>query len=192
MALAAGLLALALLAAGKAEALFRRCPSRSERGALDDRQLVIAVAGLVFSLTLVALTLAAGTAIGARACARRYLRKRTIQLTLGIFVATFVFALIVQSAVGTAEDGVPRLAVSSRCANRSVRSNTNLIFAFLLYTRTIQVGTMPSPRCRPTCGVRPPCLGGPGGARCRRASPRPAGAATRPFVDYDVLLRLAI
>lgn len=103
---------------------------------------IITVASLVFSLTLVALTLAAGS-IGARLL-QRYMNKRTIQLTLGIFVATFVFSLIVQSSVGGDAansgdtDGVPRLSVFLALL-LAIASLFWLIFAFHDLARTIQV-----------------------------------------------------
>ena len=97
---------------------------------------VITVASLVFSLILIALTLAAGS-IGARLL-QRYMRKRTIQLTLGVFVATFVYSLLVQSALGGAEYGVPRLSVFVALL-LAIASLFWLIFAFHDLARTIQV-----------------------------------------------------
>lgn len=72
---------------------------------------MMTVASLVFSLTLVALTLAAGN-IGPRLI-DRFMDNRVNQIALGLFLATFVYALVVLRAV---TDGtppfIPHLAVS--------------------------------------------------------------------------------
>ena len=53
---------------------------------------VITVVGLVFSITIVALTLAS-TQFGPRML-RNFIRDRGTQITLGTFVATFVYAVL--------------------------------------------------------------------------------------------------
>jgi len=74
---------------------------------------MISFTGLVFSITIVVLQLTSGQ-FSPRVL-RMFLRDRTIQVTLGVFVATFVYALVVQRAVlGTSGQGgfVPRIAVT--------------------------------------------------------------------------------
>jgi len=72
----------------------------------------IGVAGTVFSITIAALSLAAGQ-MGPRLL-RNFTRDRSNQLTLGIFLATFCYALIVLRSVRTENEGafVPHLALS--------------------------------------------------------------------------------
>ncbi|RJF66594.1 DUF2254 domain-containing protein [Rhodopseudomonas palustris] len=71
----------------------------------------IGVAGTVFSITIAALSLAAGQ-MGPRLL-RNFTRDRGNQITLGIFLGTFCYALIVLRSVRTAEEGafVPHLAL---------------------------------------------------------------------------------
>lgn len=72
---------------------------------------MITVASLVFSMTLVALTLAAGN-IGPRLI-DRFMDNRVNQVALGLFLATFVYAMIILRAIN---DGtppfIPDLAIS--------------------------------------------------------------------------------
>jgi uncharacterized membrane protein len=63
---------------------------------------VITVVGLVFSITIVALTLAS-TQFGPRML-RNFIRDRGTQITLGTFVATFVYAIL---ALGSVSHGSP-------------------------------------------------------------------------------------
>jgi uncharacterized membrane protein len=63
---------------------------------------VITVVGLVFSITIVALTLAS-TQFGPRML-RNFIRDRGTQITLGTFVATFVYAVL---ALGSVSHGSP-------------------------------------------------------------------------------------
>ena len=58
----------------------------------------VTVVSLVFSLTLVTLTVAAGN-LGARLL-ERYMQNRVTQVTMGLFVGTFVYTVVVLSAVG--------------------------------------------------------------------------------------------
>ncbi|MFC0239265.1 DUF2254 domain-containing protein [Rhodopseudomonas telluris] len=71
----------------------------------------IGVAGTVFSITIAALSLAAGQ-MGPRLL-RNFTRDRGNQITLGIFLGTFSYALIVLRSVRTADEGafVPHLAL---------------------------------------------------------------------------------
>jgi len=72
----------------------------------------IGVAGTVFSITIAALTLAAGQ-MGPRLL-RNFTRDRGNQLTLGVFLGTFSYALMVLRSVRTQEEGVfvPHLSLS--------------------------------------------------------------------------------
>ncbi len=72
----------------------------------------IGVAGTVFSITIAALSLAAGQ-MGPRLL-RNFTRDRGNQLTLGTFLGTFCYALMVLRSVRTQSEGlfVPNLALS--------------------------------------------------------------------------------
>jgi uncharacterized membrane protein len=87
-------------------------------GAAGSRQVLATIAGsmitvasLVFSMTLVTLTLAASQ-LGPRLIAR-FMRDRINQVVLGTFLATFVYALLILQTVTDAGDeaAVPHLAV---------------------------------------------------------------------------------
>jgi uncharacterized membrane protein len=73
---------------------------------------VITVAGLVFSITIVALTLAS-TQFGPRML-RNFVRDRGTQVTLGTFVATFVYAILALGSIahGARGDFVPHLSIT--------------------------------------------------------------------------------
>ena len=73
---------------------------------------MISVTSVVFSITIVALTLAAGQ-FGSRVL-RSFMRDRGNQITLGTFIATFVYAMLVLRTVQgvDAADFVPPLAMS--------------------------------------------------------------------------------
>jgi uncharacterized membrane protein len=73
---------------------------------------VITVVGLVFSITIVALTLAS-TQFGPRML-RNFVRDRGTQITLGTFVATFVFSVLALGAVahGGRGDFIPHLSIT--------------------------------------------------------------------------------
>jgi len=76
-------------------------------------QAMISFTGLVFSITIVVLQLSSGQ-FSPRVL-RMFLGDGTIQLALGIFVATFVYAMVVHRAIrGTTGHGafVPRIAVT--------------------------------------------------------------------------------
>lgn len=72
----------------------------------------IGVAGTVFSITIAALSLAAGQ-MGPRLL-RNFVKDRGNQLTLGVFLATFSYALMVLRTVRTQDEGafVPHLSLS--------------------------------------------------------------------------------
>jgi uncharacterized membrane protein len=73
---------------------------------------VITVVGLVFSITIVALTLAS-TQFGPRML-RNFVRDRGTQVTLGTFVATFVFSVLTLGSVSYGPEGtfVPHLSIT--------------------------------------------------------------------------------
>ncbi|MBS1895583.1 MAG: DUF2254 domain-containing protein [Actinobacteria bacterium] len=73
---------------------------------------VITVIGVVFSIILVTLTLAS-TQFGPRML-RNFIRDRVTQVTLGTFVATFVYAVLVLAAIGPGSHGdfVPHIAIT--------------------------------------------------------------------------------
>lgn len=72
----------------------------------------IGVAGTVFSITIAALSLAAGQ-MGPRLL-RNFTRDRGVQLTLGAYLGTFSYALMVLRSVRTQEEGpfTPHLALT--------------------------------------------------------------------------------
>jgi uncharacterized membrane protein len=73
---------------------------------------VITVVGLVFSITIVALTLTS-TQFGPRML-RNFVRDRGTQVTLGCFVATFVYAILALGSIshGRRGDFVPHLSIT--------------------------------------------------------------------------------
>jgi uncharacterized membrane protein len=73
---------------------------------------VITVVTLVFSITIVTLTLAS-TQFGPRML-RNFIRDRITQFTLGSFVATFVYSILVLVSIGPARHGVfvPHLSIT--------------------------------------------------------------------------------
>ncbi len=77
---------------------------------------VITVVGVVFSIVIVALTLTS-TQFGPRML-RNFIRDRGTQLTLGTFVATFVYAVLTLGSVGQGGHGsfVPHISVTTTLA----------------------------------------------------------------------------
>lgn len=74
---------------------------------------MITFTGLVFSITILVLQLTSGQ-FSPRVL-RMFLGDHTIQFTLGLFMATFVYAMVVQREVGgssAGEEAVPRIAVT--------------------------------------------------------------------------------
>ncbi len=73
---------------------------------------VITVVTLVFSITIVTLTLAS-TQFGPRML-RNFIRDRVTQLTLGGFVATFVYAILALVSIGPSDHGefVPHISIT--------------------------------------------------------------------------------
>lgn len=96
----------------------------------------VTVVSLVFSLTLVTLTVAAGN-LGARLL-ERYMQNRVTQVTMGLFVGTFVYTVVVLSAVGIGPIEVPRLSVVTALV-MSIFSVGWLMYAFHDLARSLQV-----------------------------------------------------
>jgi uncharacterized membrane protein len=73
---------------------------------------VITVVGIVFSITIVALTLAS-TQFGPRML-RNFIRDRGTQVTLGTFVASFVYCILVLVSIAPGDHGdyVPHLSIT--------------------------------------------------------------------------------
>src|SRR5580704_2203205 len=74
---------------------------------------VITVVGVVFSIVIVALTLTS-TQFGPRML-RNFIRDRGTQVTLGTFVATFVYSVLVLASIGVGSHGdfVPHISVTT-------------------------------------------------------------------------------
>ena len=74
---------------------------------------MISIAATVFSITIVALSLAAGQ-LGPRLL-RTFMRDRGTQLSLGMFVATFAYCIVVLGVVNSSADGlfVPSASVTT-------------------------------------------------------------------------------
>src|SRR6516225_9644575 len=82
------------------------------RQILTTTAAIITVVGVVFSIILVTLTLAS-TQFGPRML-RNFIRDRGTQVTLGTFVATFVYAVLVLASIGAGSHGdfVPHISVT--------------------------------------------------------------------------------
>jgi uncharacterized membrane protein len=97
--------------------LFPGPPSGARSFLSSITQAMITFTALVFSITIVVLQLTSGQ-FSPRVL-RAFLRDRTIQFALGVFVSTFVYAMVVQRAV-TGSVGhhpfVPRIAVTGSFA----------------------------------------------------------------------------
>ncbi len=97
--------------------LFPGPPSGARSFLSSITQAMIAFTGLVFSITIVVLQLTSGQ-FSPRVL-RAFVRDRAIQFALGVFISTFVYAIVVQRAV-TGTDGhhpfVPRIAVTGAFA----------------------------------------------------------------------------
>jgi len=100
---------------------------------------VITVTGVVFSITIVALTLAS-TQFGPRML-RNFIRDRGTQLTLGIFVATFVYDVLALGSISTEGphgEFVPHLTITIALA--LLLLNLGVLIYFIHHvTRSIQL-----------------------------------------------------
>jgi uncharacterized membrane protein len=122
MVLAGIVLAFALVAVDRLELLPRSLVEERwlyDGGGTGARTLLgtitsstIGVAGTVFSITIAALSLAAGQ-MGPRLL-RNFTKDRGNQITLGVFLGTFSYALVVLRSVRTVEEGtfVPHLSLT--------------------------------------------------------------------------------
>ena len=93
--------------------LFPGSPSTARSFLSSIIQAMITFTGLVFTITIVVLQLT--SAQFSPRVLRIFLRDRTIHWALGIFLATFVYAMVVLRGVGGASNGavpVPRVAVT--------------------------------------------------------------------------------
>lgn len=101
----------------------------------------IGVAGTVFSITIAALSLAAGQ-MGPRLL-RNFTRDRGVQLTLGAFLGTFSYALMVLRSVRTQEEGAftPHLSLTCGIAFAFVCVGTLVYFVSHMASR-INVDTV--------------------------------------------------
>ncbi len=101
---------------------------------------MITVAGVVFSITIVALTLASSQ-FGPRVLSN-FMRDRGNQIVLGTFIATFIFCLLVLRTIRSADDGssavVPHLSVTCGLA-LALASLAVLIFFIHHVAVSIQV-----------------------------------------------------
>jgi uncharacterized membrane protein len=95
---------------------------------------VITVVGVVFSIILVTLTLAS-TQFGPRML-RNFIRDRGTQLTLGTFVATFVYAVLVLVSIGPGSHGdfVPHIGVTVTLA--LMVADLGVLIYFIHHTAT--------------------------------------------------------
>jgi len=88
---------------------------------------VITVVGVVFSITIVTLTLAS-TQFGPRML-RNFIRDRGTQFTLGTFVATFVYATLVLISIGAGSNPfVPHLSITVSVALVTVSMGVLIYF----------------------------------------------------------------
>ena len=81
---------------------------------------MITVVGVVFSITIVTLTLAS-TQFGPRML-RNFIRDRGTQVTLGTFVATFVYATLVLISIGGGDRARLRAAPVDHGGRRAGRA----------------------------------------------------------------------
>jgi uncharacterized membrane protein len=98
---------------------------------------VITVVGLVFSIVIVALTLAS-TQFGPRML-RNFIRDRGVQITLGTFVATFAYAVLTLGSVGHGRgDFVPHFSITV-CLALLLVDLSVLVFFIDRVTKSIQL-----------------------------------------------------
>ncbi len=91
---------------------------------------MITMTSLVVSITMVVLTLAAGQ-IGPRLI-RNFIRDRTTQVVLGLFLSDILYLLVVLRNIDGGKDGVPHLAVSAGTALTVV-----CLFTLLFYVHKL-------------------------------------------------------
>ena len=133
---------------------------------------VITVVGVVFSIILVTLTLAS-TQFGPRML-RNFIRDRGTQLTLGTFVATFVYAVLVLVSIGPGRHGdfVPHIGVTVTLA--LMVADLAVLIYFIHHTATtIQLPQVIASIARDLSEAI--ATQGGGDPRTRRAAPRENG-----------------
>jgi uncharacterized membrane protein len=122
--------------------LFPGPPSGARSFLSSITQAMIAFTGLVFSITIVVLQLTSGQ-FSPRVL-RAFLRDRTIQFALGVFVSTFVYAMVVQRDVSGSvghQPFVPRIAVTGAFA--LVLASVGLFIFYIHYiANMIRVATI--------------------------------------------------
>ncbi len=136
---------------------------------------VITVVGLVFSITIVALTLAS-TQFGPRLL-RNFVRDIGTQLTLGTFVATFVYAILALGSLahGPRGDFVPHLSVT--IALGLVLASLGVLIYFIHHiAKSIQL---------------PQVIAGLAGDLSTAVDAEVAAGATRDRVDFESGLSVA-
>jgi len=150
---------------------------------------VITVVGVVFSIILVTLTLAS-TQFGPRML-RNFIRDRGTQLTLGTFVATFVYAVLVLVSIGPGSHGdfVPHIGVTVTLA--LMVADLGVLIYFIHHTATsIQLPQVIASIARDLSAAID-VQGGPdsqlGLAGDRESGPSPAELITRMAEDGGVV-----
>ena len=147
---------------------------------------IITVVGVVFSIILVTLTLAS-TQFGPRML-RNFIRDRGTELTLGTFVGTFVYSVLVLASIGVGSHGdfVPHIGVTVTFA--LMVADLAVLIYFIHHTAvSIELpqviasiaATWPR-RSRSRAAETPSPRGGPDGGRAaepRRGERRRAGRA---------------
>jgi uncharacterized membrane protein len=134
-----------LIGAGAADTgIFFDAGAEGARGVLSTiAGSIITVTGVVFSVTIVALQLASSQFTPR--VLRSFLEDRANQVVLGIFIATFTYALLVLRAVRASGDGirefVPTVSVTIAVALALVSIGA-LIFFVNHITRSMQVETI--------------------------------------------------
>jgi uncharacterized membrane protein len=126
---------------------------------------MITVVGVVFSITIVALTLAS-TQFGPRML-RNFIRDRVTQFTLGTFVATFFYAILVLISVspGPHGDFVPNLSITIALLLTALDLGVLILFINQI-AKTIQLPEVIASIARDLAGAIdasiPPSTGAPG------------------------------
>jgi uncharacterized membrane protein len=141
---------------------------------------MISVTGLVFSITIVVLQLASSQF--SPRILRSFLQSRVVQLTLGVFTGSFLYALTVLRAVRGGDDGrVPQLSVTAASAYVVVAVGMFLAFIHHITTSVQVAHVMASVRRQTVAAARR--LAGPEEGS-RPWSP-PAGDARQPLHNGD-------
>jgi uncharacterized membrane protein len=166
---------------------------------------VITVIGVVFSITIVTLTLAS-TQFGPRIL-RNFIRDRGTQVTLGTFVATFVYTALVLISIGPGSDGrdfVPHLSITVAVALVTISMGVLIYFINHIATSIQLPNVIASIAAdlsraidRESGALEPPVADGPAVAELRRqledggaVVPAPASGYLQ-FIRQGTLVRIA-